>query len=216
MSGRNIATWTATSNNIAAVHTHAIRTYENAAAVRSEIRIIFTEQGLADLEAAQPKANAALVELKQASRPSSPEEAAIHIGYMITAFDNFGDINVRTDRMLDFVLRAEPAIGDLILACNNLITTMDKTPSIHQVMSAIAEAKQSREDLIVRFTHAIELPPYAAAIVAAKGDFERESQAWKALKETPHYGAYTAAQNRNDERRQATLRAINGRPDRAW
>jgi hypothetical protein len=199
--------------------THAIRTYENAKAVWSEMRISFTEQGLANLDAAQPKANAALAELKQASRPTSPEEAAIHIGYMITAFDNFGDISVRTDRMLDFVLRAEPAIGDLIQACVNLTMTRDKTPSIHQVLEAIAGAKQLREDLIARFSHTIELPPYAAAIVAANGDIHQESQARKAMKEAPHYEAYIAAQNRErakDERWQATLRAIDGRPDRSW
>jgi hypothetical protein len=219
MSGRNITTWTATSNNIAAVHTKAIKTYENATAVWSEVRrISFTEEGLAKLEAANPRANAVLAELEQASRPTSPEEAAIHIGYTITAFDNFGDISVRTDRMLDFVLRAEPAIGDLIQACVNLTMTMDKTPSIHQMMGAIAEAKQIREDLIAQFSHLIELPPYAAAIVAANGT-GRQSQAWTDLKMTPHYAAYIAAQDRErakDERWQATLRACGGRPDRSW
>jgi hypothetical protein len=220
MSGRNITTWTATSNNIAAVHTHSIKTYENATAVWSEVkRISFSQEGLANLDAAQPKANAVLAELKQASRPTSPEEAAIHIGYMITSFDTFGDVSIRTDRMLDFVLRAEPTIGDLIQACINLITTRDKTPSVHQVIEAIAEAKQLREDLIAQFSHLIELPPYVAAIVAANGDIERESQARNDLKEAPHYETYIAARDRErakDEQWQATLRACGGRPDRSW
>jgi hypothetical protein len=171
MSGRQITTWAANKNNIAATHTHAMKTYANAEAVWSQARSCFsmTEAGLANLDAAQPKANAVLADLKQASRPASAEEAAIHIGYMITAFDNFGDVSVRIDRMLDFVLRAEPSIGDLIHACVNLAMTRDKTPSIHQVMDAIAEAKQRREDLIAYFSHLVELRPYAAAIVAAKG-----------------------------------------------
>jgi hypothetical protein len=196
MSGRNLTAWAATPNNIAAVHTHAIRTYENADAAWSEARISFTEQGLADIDAAQPKANAVLADLKQASRRASPEEAAIHIGYMITAFDNFGDVGVRIDRMLDFVLRSEPTIGDLVHVCVNLALTRDKTPSIHQVMDAIAEAKQRREKLIAYLSHLVELKPYAAAIVAAKGDIERESQAWKDLRATPHHQAYDAIRSR--------------------
>jgi hypothetical protein len=198
MSERNLTAWAATANNIAAVHTNAIRTYDNADAVWSEARQCFsmTEAGLAHLDAAQPKANAVLVDLKQASRPASPEEAAIHIGYMITAFDNFGDVGVRIDRMIDFVLRAEPTIGDLIHACVNLIMTRDKSPSIHQVMDAVAEAKQRREDLIARFSHLVELKPYAAAIVAAKGDTEREWQARKDLHATAHYQAHDAVRRR--------------------